>query len=232
MDGVARRTCRRSSSASRASSSTRARGGSTSFSLQLSGESTERLAEISRDVAHRLSSVPGLEAVRSEAGTGEQEVQVVVNRDRAVAARPHDAGDRADGGRRDARRPPAGAAHLGPRAHDAARVPRVRPPVGRGPGARAGHAAGRLAHRARRGGRLRGAAERPRDPAPQPPDHRRRSTPTSPRARRWTRRASASSRSWTPTRCRRATPGSSAAASRRTTRPCRPWRRTCCSPSC
>jgi HAE1 family hydrophobic/amphiphilic exporter-1 len=58
-------------------------GGSTSFSLQLSGESTERLAEISREVAHRLSSVPGLEAVRSEAGTGEQEVQVIVNRDRA-----------------------------------------------------------------------------------------------------------------------------------------------------
>jgi len=58
--------------------------GSTSFSMQLAGESTERLAEISRDVAHRLSSVPGLEAVRSEAGTGEQEVQVIVNRDRAA----------------------------------------------------------------------------------------------------------------------------------------------------
>jgi HAE1 family hydrophobic/amphiphilic exporter-1 len=58
-------------------------GGATSFSLQLAGESTERLSEISREVAHRLSSVPGLEAVRSEAGTGEQEVQVVVNRDRA-----------------------------------------------------------------------------------------------------------------------------------------------------
>ncbi|MDH4313193.1 MAG: efflux RND transporter permease subunit, partial [Gammaproteobacteria bacterium] len=59
------------------------KSGSTSFSLQLAGESTERLADISREVAHRLSSVPGLEAVRSEAGTGEQEVQVVVNRDRA-----------------------------------------------------------------------------------------------------------------------------------------------------
>jgi len=59
-------------------------GGSTAFSLQLSGESTDRLAVISEEVAHRLSSVPGLEAVRSEAGTGEQEVQVVVNRDRAA----------------------------------------------------------------------------------------------------------------------------------------------------
>jgi HAE1 family hydrophobic/amphiphilic exporter-1 len=58
-------------------------GGSATFSLQLAGESTERLSEISREVAHRLSSVPGLESVRSEAGTGEQEVQVIVNRDRA-----------------------------------------------------------------------------------------------------------------------------------------------------
>ena len=57
--------------------------GATAFTLQLTGESTERLAGLSHDVAKRLSSVPGLEAVRSEAGTGEQEVQVIVNRDRA-----------------------------------------------------------------------------------------------------------------------------------------------------
>jgi HAE1 family hydrophobic/amphiphilic exporter-1 len=58
-------------------------GGASAFTLQLSGESTERLATISQDVARRLSSVPGLEAVRSEAGTGEEEVQVIVDRDRA-----------------------------------------------------------------------------------------------------------------------------------------------------
>jgi HAE1 family hydrophobic/amphiphilic exporter-1 len=58
-------------------------GGSAAFTLQLAGESTERLADISHEVAARLSSVPGLEAVRSEAGTGEEEVQVIVNRDRA-----------------------------------------------------------------------------------------------------------------------------------------------------
>lgn len=58
-------------------------GGASAFTLQLSGESTERLVTISQDVARRLSSVPGLEAVRSEAGTGEEEVQVIVNRDRA-----------------------------------------------------------------------------------------------------------------------------------------------------
>jgi HAE1 family hydrophobic/amphiphilic exporter-1 len=59
-------------------------GGATSFSLQLVGESTERLAEISQDVVRRLSTVPGLEALRSEAGVGEEEVQVIVNRDRAA----------------------------------------------------------------------------------------------------------------------------------------------------
>ena len=58
-------------------------GSSTTFSLQVSGESTERLAEISWDVVRRLSSVPGLEAVRSEAGVGDEEVQVIVDRDRA-----------------------------------------------------------------------------------------------------------------------------------------------------
>jgi HAE1 family hydrophobic/amphiphilic exporter-1 len=58
-------------------------GGASAFTLQLSGESTERLATISQEVARRLSSVAGLEAVRSEAGTGEEEVQVIVNRDRA-----------------------------------------------------------------------------------------------------------------------------------------------------
>jgi HAE1 family hydrophobic/amphiphilic exporter-1 len=57
--------------------------GATAFTLQLSGESTERLAKISQEVARRIASVPGLEAVRSEAGTGEEEVQVIVNRDRA-----------------------------------------------------------------------------------------------------------------------------------------------------
>jgi hypothetical protein len=64
-------------------------GGSTSFSLQLAGESTERLADISREVAHRLSSVRvSRPCVPSR--TGEQEVQVVVNRDRArsSASRP------------------------------------------------------------------------------------------------------------------------------------------------
>jgi HAE1 family hydrophobic/amphiphilic exporter-1 len=56
--------------------------GSSNFSLQLAGDSTERLAEISFDVAQRLSSIVGLEAVRSEAHTGDEEVQVIVDRDK------------------------------------------------------------------------------------------------------------------------------------------------------
>jgi HAE1 family hydrophobic/amphiphilic exporter-1 len=58
--------------------------GASVFSLQLAGESTERLVTLSQEVARRLSSLPGLESVRSEAGTGEEEVRVIINRDRAA----------------------------------------------------------------------------------------------------------------------------------------------------
>jgi hydrophobic/amphiphilic exporter-1 (mainly G- bacteria), HAE1 family len=55
------------------------------FSVQLSGESTERLAVIAEDVARVLQSVDGLESVRSEAKEGDEEVQIVVDRARAAA---------------------------------------------------------------------------------------------------------------------------------------------------
>ena len=55
------------------------------FSVQLTGESTEKLAELSDEVARVMSSVKGLEAVRSEAREGDEEVQIVVNRQRAAA---------------------------------------------------------------------------------------------------------------------------------------------------
>jgi len=55
------------------------------FSVQLTGESTEKLAELSDEVARVMSSVPGLEAVRSEAREGDEEVQIVVDRQRAAA---------------------------------------------------------------------------------------------------------------------------------------------------
>jgi hydrophobic/amphiphilic exporter-1 (mainly G- bacteria), HAE1 family len=55
------------------------------FSIQLTGDSTERLSALSLDVARRLGQVKGLEAVRSEAQGGDEEVRVVVDRDRAAA---------------------------------------------------------------------------------------------------------------------------------------------------
>lgn len=59
-------------------------GGTGGFSLRLIGDSTERLVELSRDVARALGEVPGLESVRSTAGAGEKEVQVLVDRERAA----------------------------------------------------------------------------------------------------------------------------------------------------
>jgi hydrophobic/amphiphilic exporter-1 (mainly G- bacteria), HAE1 family len=55
------------------------------FSVQLTGESSEKLAVIADDVARVLSASKGLESVRSEAREGDEEVQIVVNRQRAAA---------------------------------------------------------------------------------------------------------------------------------------------------
>ena len=90
---------------------------------------------------------PGLEAVRSEARTGDEEVQVVVDRDRAsqLGLTTEDVALTVAGAMRGDRL--TRAAHRRPRDHDAARVPRIRPPVGRGSRARAAYAAGRLADR-------------------------------------------------------------------------------------
>jgi HAE1 family hydrophobic/amphiphilic exporter-1 len=55
------------------------------FSVQLTGESTEKLAGLADEVARVMSSVKGLEAVRSEAREGDEEVRILVNRERAAA---------------------------------------------------------------------------------------------------------------------------------------------------
>ena len=55
------------------------------FSVQLTGESTEKLALVADEVARVVSSAKGLEAVRSEAREGDEEVQIIVNRQRAAA---------------------------------------------------------------------------------------------------------------------------------------------------
>jgi HAE1 family hydrophobic/amphiphilic exporter-1 len=58
-------------------------GGQEGFSLQIMGESTEELAKLSPEVARILETVEGLEDVRSDVGTGDWEIQISVDRDRA-----------------------------------------------------------------------------------------------------------------------------------------------------
>ena len=61
-------------------------GGGDGFSLQVSGDSTEILNDLGREVVRLLSTVKGLEDVRSDAEMGDREIQVTVDRDRAAAA--------------------------------------------------------------------------------------------------------------------------------------------------
>ncbi len=61
-------------------------GGGESFSIQISGDSTSRLNDIGTDVARALSSLEGLEDVRSDAELGDREVRVSVDRVRSAAA--------------------------------------------------------------------------------------------------------------------------------------------------
>lgn len=58
--------------------------GGEGFTVQLSGDTTERLAILSSELARQLQSVKGLESVRSEARDGEEEVQIIIDRARAA----------------------------------------------------------------------------------------------------------------------------------------------------
>lgn len=61
-------------------------GGGSGFSMQISGDSTQRLNELGADVARMLASVEGLEDIRSDAESGEREVQVTIDRIRSAQA--------------------------------------------------------------------------------------------------------------------------------------------------
>jgi len=61
-------------------------GGGEGFSIQISGDSTTVLNELGVDIARALSSVKGLKDVRSDAESGDKEVRVIIDRDRAAAA--------------------------------------------------------------------------------------------------------------------------------------------------
>ncbi|NEZ04560.1 efflux RND transporter permease subunit [Wenzhouxiangella sp. XN201] len=59
-------------------------GGNESLSLSLYGESSDHLFELSEEVARVLATVEGLVDVRSDASSGAEEVQVRVDRQRAI----------------------------------------------------------------------------------------------------------------------------------------------------
>ena len=60
-------------------------GGGEDLRVLLVGDSTERLTELSRELAQMLSNVKGLKDVRSEASLGDQEIQIRIDRARAQA---------------------------------------------------------------------------------------------------------------------------------------------------
>ena len=62
----------------------RGMGGEDSLKIYLRGKSSVQLVDLSHQVAAMLAKVPGLIDVRSDAEAGEQEIQVVVDRDRAA----------------------------------------------------------------------------------------------------------------------------------------------------
>jgi len=62
----------------------RSMGSEDSLKIYLRGKSSARLVDLSHQVAAMLAKVPGLIDARSDAEAGEQEIQVVVDRDRAA----------------------------------------------------------------------------------------------------------------------------------------------------
>jgi HAE1 family hydrophobic/amphiphilic exporter-1 len=61
-------------------------GGGEGFSIQISGDSTENLNELSLDIARALDSVEGLKDVTSDAESGDREIRVIIDRTRAANA--------------------------------------------------------------------------------------------------------------------------------------------------
>ena len=59
-------------------------GGTEGFSVQLLGDSTEELWTMSSDVKRALSRVEGLSGLYSDASAGEQELSVIIDRNRAM----------------------------------------------------------------------------------------------------------------------------------------------------
>ncbi len=60
-------------------------GGGEGFSLQISGDSTQRLNELALDISRTLATVEGLGDLRSDAQSGDREVRVTVDHIRAAS---------------------------------------------------------------------------------------------------------------------------------------------------
>ena len=60
-------------------------GGGEGFSLQISGDSTERLNELATGIVRAVATIEGLKDVRSDGEAGDREVRVSIDRDRAAA---------------------------------------------------------------------------------------------------------------------------------------------------
>lgn len=58
-------------------------GGTEGFSVQLTGDSTDVLASLSLEIARLLESIDGITNARSDVATGDREIRVVVDRERA-----------------------------------------------------------------------------------------------------------------------------------------------------
>lgn len=61
-----------------------AQGGDEGFSLQISGESTEVLGQRAPEIVRLLSTIEGLRDVRADIGSGEREIRIRVDRERAA----------------------------------------------------------------------------------------------------------------------------------------------------
>ena len=61
-------------------------GGGEGFSVQISGDSTEVLNELGVEVARALESIEGLKDVRSDAESGDREIRISIDRERAAVA--------------------------------------------------------------------------------------------------------------------------------------------------
>ncbi len=61
-------------------------GGGEGFSVQISGDSTTVLNGLGDDIGRALSSIDGLKDVRSDSESGDKEVRIIIDRDRAAVA--------------------------------------------------------------------------------------------------------------------------------------------------